>query len=130
RRRMSKSCDSSLRRLDTDRIDLYLLHWRGSVPLLETVEAFEELRKAGKILSYGVSNLDKADMEELWSIPGGSEVQTDQVLYNLTRRGIEWDLLPWLREHSVPIMAYSPIERSQLVTNQKLVQFAERYEMT
>ncbi|EEF62603.1 aldo/keto reductase [Pedosphaera parvula Ellin514] len=130
RRRMSKFCDSSLRRLGTDRIDLYLLHWRGEVPLLETVEAFKELRHAGKILAYGVSNFDITDMEELWSIPVGTDVQTDQVLYNLTRRGIEWDLLPWLRERRVPIMAYSPIERSQLVTNQKLVQFAERYEMT
>jgi diketogulonate reductase-like aldo/keto reductase len=130
RRRMSKSCDQSLRRLGTDRIDLYLLHWRGEVPLMETVESFEELRHDGKILSYGVSNLDAADMEELWSIPGGSEVQTDQVLYNLTRRGIEWDLLPWLREHRVPVMAYSPIDHERLIANPKLLEFAERHEMT
>jgi diketogulonate reductase-like aldo/keto reductase len=129
-RRMSKACEASLRRIGTDRIDLYLLHWRGEVPLLETVEAFEQLRHDGKILSFGVSNFDTADMDELWSIPGGTDTQTDQVLYNLTRRGIEWDLRPWLREHHVPVMAYSPIERSKLVTNQKLIQFAGRHEMT
>lgn len=130
RRRMAKACEASLRRLGTDRIDLYLLHWRGEVPLPETVEAFEQLRDDGKILSFGVSNFDMADMEELWSIPGGTDAQTDQVLYNLTRRGIERDLLPWLHEHRVPVMAYSPIEHSKLVTNQKLNQFAERHEMT
>jgi diketogulonate reductase-like aldo/keto reductase len=130
RRRMPTSCDGSLRRLGVDQIDLYLLHWRGEVPLEETVEAFMELQQAGKIRHYGVSNLDITDMQELWSIPGGSEVQTDQVLYNLTRRGIEWDLLPWLREHRVPVMAYSPIEHSRLAGNPKLTQFAERYEMT
>lgn len=130
RRRMSKACEASLRRIGTDRLDLYLLHWRGEVPLQETVEAFKQLRHDGKILSFGVSNFDTADMEELWSIPAGTDAQTDQVLYNLTRRGIEWDLLPWLREHRVPVMAYSPIEHSKLVKNQKLIQFAERHEMT
>jgi diketogulonate reductase-like aldo/keto reductase len=130
RRRMSKACEASLRRIGTDRIDLYLLHWRGEVPLLETMEAFKQLRHDGKILSFGVSNFDMADMEELWSIPAGTDAQTDQVLYNLTRRGIERDLLPWLREHRVPVMAYSPIERSKLVTNQKLIQFAGRHEMS
>ena len=130
RRRMSKACEASLRRIGTDRIDLYLLHWRGEVPLLETVEAFEQLRHDGKILSFGVSNFDMADMEELWSIPAGTDAQTDQVLYNLTRRGIEWDLLPWLRAHRVPVMAYSPIDHERLIANPKLLEFAERHRMT
>jgi len=129
-RRMPKSCESSLKRLGVDHIDLYLLHWRGEVPLAETIEAFIKLRTEGKILSFGVSNLDIDDMKELWAIPGGSEVQTDQVLYNLTRRGIEWDLLPWLQKHQVPVMAYSPIEHSRLVSNPRLVQFSERHDMT
>jgi diketogulonate reductase-like aldo/keto reductase len=124
------ACERSLRRLGTDRIDLYLLHWRGSVPLAETVEAFEALRAAGKLRHWGVSNLDLADMEELWSVPGGRNAQTDQLLYNLTRRGIEWDLFPWLRERRIPVMAYSPIEQGRLVKHPKLVQFAKRYGMT
>jgi diketogulonate reductase-like aldo/keto reductase len=129
-RRMPKSCENSLNRLGTDHIDLYLLHWRGEVSLVETIEAFIKLRQEGKILSYGVSNLDIDDMKELWANPGGSKVQTDQILYNLTRRGIEWDLLPWLREHLVPAMAYSPIEHSRLAGNPRLVQFSERHGMT
>jgi diketogulonate reductase-like aldo/keto reductase len=124
------ACERSLRRLSTDRIDLYLLHWRGSVPLAETLEAFMALRQAGKIRHYGVSNLDLADMQELWSVPGGPAVATNQVLYNLSRRGIEWDLLPWCRKRRVPIMAYSPIEQARLVYNQKLVDFATRHAMT
>jgi diketogulonate reductase-like aldo/keto reductase len=130
RRRMSASCDASLRRLGTDRIDLYLLHWRGDVPLEETIDAFISLQNAGKIRYYGVSNFDLSDMEELWSIPGGAEVATNQLLYNLSRRGIEWDLLPWLREHGLPVMAYSPIEESRLLLNPKLIAFAEHHEMT
>jgi diketogulonate reductase-like aldo/keto reductase len=124
------ACERSLRRLRTDRIDLYLLHWRGSVPLAETVEAFEALRAAGKIRHWGVSNLDLADMQELWSLPHGRNVRTNQLLYNLTRRGIEWDLFPWLRERRIPVMAYSPIEQGRLVKHSKLIQFAKRYEMT
>jgi diketogulonate reductase-like aldo/keto reductase len=124
------ACERSLRRLSTDRIDLYLLHWRGSVPLAETLEAFMALRQAGKIRHYGVSNLDLADMQELWSVPGGPAVATNQVLYNLSRRGIEWDLLPWCRKRRVPIMAYSPIEQARLIHNQKLADFAIRHAMT
>jgi diketogulonate reductase-like aldo/keto reductase len=124
------ACERSLRRLRTDQIDLYLLHWRGNVPLAETMEAFMALQQAGKIRLYGVSNLDLADMQELWSVPGGPAVQTDQLLYNLTRRGIEWDLLPWLRERRVPVMAYSPIEQARLVRNPKLADFARRHGMT
>ena len=124
------ACERSLKRLKTDRIDLYLLHWRGSVPLAETMQAFMRLREAGKIRHYGVSNLDLKDMHELWSAPGGAAVQTNQLLYNLTRRGIEWDLLPWLRERRVPVMAYSPIEQAKLVGQRKLAAFAQRNGMT
>lgn len=124
------ACERSLRRLGTDRIDLYLLHWRGGVPFEETIEAFRRLRQAGKIRHFGVSNLDLADMEELWEVPGGNEVAANQLLYNLSRRGIEYDLLPWLREHGVPIMAYSPIEQSRLLRQPALRAFAERHGMT
>ena len=124
------ACERSLARLRTDRIDLYLLHWRGDVPLAETIEAFVALQKAGKIHHYGVSNLDLADMQELWSVPGGPAVATDQVLYNLARRSIEWDLLPGLRERRIPVMAYSPIEQAKLTSNSKLVDFARRHGMT
>ena len=104
-----KSCERSLRRLKTDYIDLYLLHWRGDVPLAETVEAFQQLRETGKILEHGVSNFDVVDMEEWVALPGGDEVATNQVLYNLMHRGIDWDLIPWSRERQIPIMAYSPV---------------------
>ena len=124
------ACERSLHRLGTDRIDLYLLHWRGGVPLAETMEAFVALQQAGKIRHYGVSNLDLADMQELWSIPGGPAVATNQLLYNLVRRGIEWDLLPWCREKGVPIMAYSPIEQAKLILDKKLIDFGRRYGMT
>jgi diketogulonate reductase-like aldo/keto reductase len=124
------ACERSLRRLGTDRIDLYLLHWRGGVPLAETIESFVKLHEAGKIRHYGVSNLDLSDMQELWSVRGGSAIATNQVLYNLSRRGIEWDLLPWLRERRVPVMAYSPIEQAKLVRNSKLVKFAQGHSMT
>ena len=124
------ACERSLARLRTDCIDLYLLHWRGNVPLAETIEAFVALQQAGKIKHYGVSNLDPADMQELWSVPGGPSVATNQLLYNLARRGIEWDLLPWLRERRIPIMAYSPIEQAKLTLNSKLVDFARRNGMT
>ncbi|MBV8272427.1 MAG: aldo/keto reductase [Cupriavidus sp.] len=118
------ACERSLRRLGTDRIDLYLLHWRGEVPFEETMEAFLALRQAGKIRHFGVSNLDLADMEELWDVPGGDEVAANQLLYNLSRRGIEFDLLPWLRERSVPVMAYSPIKQARLLRNPGLQSFA------
>ncbi|AYQ30364.1 MULTISPECIES: aldo/keto reductase [unclassified Polaromonas] len=123
------ACERSLRRLRTDRIDLYLLHWRGSVPLAETMQALMALQKAGKIRHYGVSNLDLADMQELWNVPGGQGVQTNQLLYNLTRRGIEWDLLPWLRERGVPVMAYSPIEQARLLHHNGLAHFAGRHDI-
>lgn len=124
------ACERSLRRLKTDRIDLYLLHWRGDVPLATTMEAFTALQQSGKIRFYGVSNLDLADMQELWSVPGGPAVATDQLLYNLAHRGIEWELLPWLREHRIPVMAYSPIDQGRLLRNQKLSNFARRHDMS
>ena len=124
------ACERSLRRLKTDRIDLYLLHWRGQYPLAETMEAFEALQRAGKIRHYGVSNLDLADMQELWRVPGGRGVAVNQLLYNLSRRGIEWDLLPWLRRHGVVTMAYSPIEQARLVRHPGLQDFARRHGMT
>ena len=130
RRGMPLACERSLQRLGTDRVDLYLLHWREHVPLAEIIEAFRKLQAEGKIRHYGVSNLDLADVRELWSITGGSEIATDQVLYNLSRRGIEWDLLPHLRERRIPIMAYSPIEQARLVRNPKLIRFALHHEMT
>jgi len=126
---MVAACERSLRRLRTDRIDLYLLHWRGSVPLAETLQAFIALQKAGKIRHYGISNLDMADMKELWALPGGKDVQANQLLYNLTRRGIEWDLLPWLRERRVPVMAYSPIEQARLLRHAGLACFAKNHGM-
>ena len=109
------ACERSLRRLGTDRIDLYLLHWRGAHPLAETVAAFERLQRAGKIRHWGVSNLDADDMDELTAVPGGAACATDQVLYNPSRRGLEWDLLPWCRERGIPVMAYSPIEQGRLL---------------
>ncbi len=127
RRGVPAACERSLKRLGTDRIDLYLLHWRGGVPLAETVEAFEALKAAGKIRHWGVSNFDADDMEELAGIKAGGAVQTNQVLYNLTRRGIEYDLLPWCRARGVPIMAYSPVEQGRLAGEKRLASIAERY---
>jgi len=130
RRAMPKACADSLRRLRTDRIDLYLLHWSGTVPLAETVEGFERLQREGLIRHWGVSNLDLAEMEALWAISGGQAVQTNQLLYNLGRRGIEWDLLPWLRERDLPVMAYSPIEQGRLLTHGGLAASAGTRGMT
>ena len=130
RQAMKAACVGSLRRLGTDRIDLYLLHWSGSVPLEETLDAFERLQRDGHIRSWGVSNLDTDDMEALWGVAGGRAVQTNQVLYNLTRRGVEWALLPWLREHGVPLMAYSPIEQGRLLRHRGLAGFAKRRGIT
>ena len=124
------ACEASLRRLRTDRIDLYLLHWRGREPLEETVAGFEALREAGKIGGWGVSNLDVDDIEELLAVDRGAAVQTDQVLYNLARRGIENDLLPWCRTRGLPIMAYSPIERGELADHPTLARVAARHHAT
>jgi diketogulonate reductase-like aldo/keto reductase len=127
RRGTMTACERSLRRLNTDRLDLYLLHWRGSVALSETMAAFVELQQAGKIRYYGVSNLDLDEMTALWSIPGGQAVQTNQLLYNLTRRNLEGGLLPWLRQRHIPVMAYSPIEQARLLEDPRLIGFAGRH---
>ncbi len=124
RDRLPRACEASLERLGTDRLDLYLLHWRGNVPLGETVEAMERLVDAGKILRWGVSNLDADDMEELVA-SGGDACATDQILYNLTRRGPEHDLLPWLAEHAIPTMAYSPVEQGRLLGHAGLCSLAD-----
>jgi len=118
------ACERSLARLGTDCLDLYLLHWRGSVPFAETVEAFERLQRDGKIRHWGVSNLDAAEMDVLVATPGGHAVATNQVLYNLSRRGVEWRLLPWCTEHKIPAMAYSPIEQARLLRNRDLLTLA------
>jgi diketogulonate reductase-like aldo/keto reductase len=130
RRGVVQACDRSLRRLETDRIDLYLLHWRGGVPLRETVAGFEELRRAGKIRYWGVSNFDTADMEELMRVPEGERCATDQVLYNVARRGPEFDLLPWMEERGMPLMAYSPVEQGRLPQGGALKAVAERHGAT
>lgn len=130
RRKTVEACERSLRRLGTDRIDLYLLHWRGGVPLSETLAAFAELLEAGKIRAWGVSNLDTDDMNELAGLPGGGDCATNQVLYNLTRRGIEFDLLPWCRKRGIPIMAYSPIEQGRMLGHNTLKTVAARHNAT
>ena len=106
------ACEQSLKRLKTDCLDLYLLHWRGSIPLHDTVAAMEKLQQSGKIRRWGVSNLDTDDMQALWKIPGGNACMTNQVLYHAAARGIEFDLLPWCEEHSVPVMAYCPLAQA------------------
>jgi diketogulonate reductase-like aldo/keto reductase len=124
------ACERSLERLGTDRVDLYLLHWRGSYPLEDTLHAFQDLTQQGKIRSWGVSNFDVDDMEELTKLAGGSGCVTNQVLYNLTRRGIEWDLLPWCRRNHMPITAYSPIEQGRLLSNRGLEEVVKRHGAT
>ncbi|MCM2677236.1 aldo/keto reductase [Alkalicoccobacillus plakortidis] len=130
-----KSCENSLKRLETDAIDLYLLHWRGGVPLSETVEGMEKLKKDGKIKRWGISNFDTADMEELWALPDGENAQANQVLYHLGTRGIEFDLMPWQKQKQLPIMAYSPIahggrERERLLENSVIKEVATDYGVT
>ena len=135
RRGAIEACARSLRRLKTDYIDLYLLHWRGDVPLSETLEAFEQLKEQGKILEYGVSNFDVSDMEEWLALPGGNGVASNQVLYNLKHRGIEWDLIPWSRERRIPIMAYSPVghkstEQKRMLGKAEIKAVASRHDAT
>ncbi|MCP1908887.1 diketogulonate reductase-like aldo/keto reductase [Bradyrhizobium elkanii] len=120
------ACNRSLARLGVHEIDLYLLHWRGLAPLEETVDAFEALVGAGKIRNWGVSNFDIGDMQELVDLPNGANVATDQVLYNLERRGIEFDLLPWCQRSGVPVMAYSPIEQGRVLRDVTLKTIAAR----
>ena len=109
-----RACETSLSRLNVECLDLYLLHWAGPFPIEETLEAFDRLLSDGKIAGYGVSNIDTDQLRKTWSAPGGDRIATNQVLYNLQHRGIEWDLLPWCREHRVPVMAYSPLNQGRL----------------
>jgi diketogulonate reductase-like aldo/keto reductase len=118
------ACERSLKRLGTDRLDLYLCTGAGRVPLGETVDAFERLRAAGKILRWGVSNFDTADMRELFALAEGRHCSTNQVLYHLAERGIEWELLPWLRERRMPLMAYSPLGQGSCSRKRKLLAIA------
>lgn len=124
------ACERSLERLRTDRLDLYLLHWRGEVPLSETVEAFEGLKESGAIRDWGVSNFDLSDMEELLTVPDGEAVATDQVLYNLYHREPETGLLPWCLNRDIPIMAYSPIDRGRMTGDSILNGIASRHGIT
>lgn len=125
-----RACEASLKRLGTDRIDLYLLHWRGGVPLRETVGAFETLKAEGKIGAWGVSNFDVDDMEELMSLPGGGAVAANQVLYNLGKRGIDHDLVGWQRERSIPLMAYSPVAQGDLAGDARIRAIADAHDAT
>ncbi|WP_158913332.1 aldo/keto reductase [Caulobacter sp. S45] len=129
RGRLERACEASLRRLKTDHLDLYLLHWRGSIPLAETVEGMEALIAAGKIRRWGVSNLDSSDMEEL-ALAGGERCATDQILYNITERGAEFDLMPKLAERNIPVMAYSPVGQGRLPESPALAAIAKRYDVT
>jgi diketogulonate reductase-like aldo/keto reductase len=130
RRGTVTACEQSLRRLGTDRLDLYLLHWRGETPLAETVEAFDELVADGKIRHWGVSNLDVSDLTELAALPGGAGVEANQVYYNLAQRGIEGDLLQHCLDSGLPIMAYAPIEQGALIGHPALVEVAQRHGAT
>jgi diketogulonate reductase-like aldo/keto reductase len=124
------ACERSLKRLRTDRIDLYLLHWRGGIPLAETVAAFERLRGDGKIVRWGVSNFDADDLAELWALPDGRQCATNQVLYHLGERGVEWALLPWMRARGMPLMAYSPLGQGTLLRQKPLGAVASRLRAT
>ena len=124
-KRLPQACEQSLRRLNTDRLDLYLLHWRGNIPLAETVLAMQALQKDGKIRSWGVSNLGIDVMEELQRA-GGRDCATDQILYNLESRGPEFDLIPWMTARDMPVMAYSPVDQGRLARKEALKTIAER----
>ncbi len=130
RRGAVEACERSLARLGVETLDLYLLHWRGGVPLAETVEAFEGLKTDGKIRHWGVSNLDSGDMAELLGLTAGSRCATNQVLYHPGERGIEWDLLPACRERSIPIMAYSPLGQGDVLHDPALAAVAEKHGVT
>jgi diketogulonate reductase-like aldo/keto reductase len=127
RRGVAEACARSLERLGTDRIDLYLLHWRGGTPLAETVAGFEDLRRSGAIRHWGVSNFDAGDLDELTRVPGGEQCAANQVLYNVTRRGPEFDLLPRMAARRMPLMAYSPVEQGRLPRSGVLHDLARRH---
>ena len=121
------ACEASLRRLRLDCVDLYLLHWRGGVPLAETVRGFEQLQRRGWIRQWGVSNFDLDDLRELAAVPGGKGCAANQVYYSLSQRGVEFDLLPWQQLHQMPLMAYSPIDQGGLVDHPGLRALAESH---
>jgi diketogulonate reductase-like aldo/keto reductase len=128
RKRMVEACNRSLKRLRTDRIDLYLLHWPASVPIEETLDTFMRLKDEGRILDYGISNFDARGIQRVWSAPGGGGIVTNQVLHNLSRRGIEWDLLPWCRKRNLPVMAYTPLGQGELLRDPVLATIGARHE--
>ena len=130
RHRMAAACERSLKRLQTDRIDLYLLHWRGNVSLSETVEAFEALKAAGKIRHWGVSNLDVDALQEIEALPEGRQMMLDEVYYNLERRSVEWELMRWCHGRQKPIIAYSPLEQGKLMGHPGLLDLARRLGMS
>jgi diketogulonate reductase-like aldo/keto reductase len=131
RRGVAEACARSLKRMRIERIDLYLLHWRGRVPLAETVAGFEDLRGAGNIAAWGVSNLDTAELVELRRVPNGTACAADQVLYNPEARGVEFDLLPWCAGHAMPVMAYSPVgQGGALLRSPALLAAARRHHAT
>ena len=125
-----EACERSLKRLKTDRIDLYLLHWTGSHPFAETLAGFEQLKQQGKIRHHGVSNFDRGDMEKWYALAGGKTVASNQILYNLTRRGPEWEVIPWCRERNISIMAYSPIEQGRMLGHKALAEVGARHGAT
>ena len=127
---IAAACEASLERLGTDRIDLYLLHWRGGADLPDAVAGFEDVRRDGRIRHWGVSNFDRADLEDLWAVPGGDAAAANQLLYHLGERTIEHEVLPWMRARGVPAMAYAPLGQGRLLRNRELVRFAERHRMT
>jgi len=129
-RELEAACARSLARLGIDRLDVYLCHWRGAVPLARTVPALNALVDSGRIASWGVSNFDVEDLEELFAIPGGERCAVNQVLYNLSRRGIEYDLLPWCAARGVQVMAYSPLDEGPLVKHPVLVSLARERGLT
>jgi diketogulonate reductase-like aldo/keto reductase len=125
-----EACERSLKRLQSDRIDLYLLHWRGSIPLAETLAGFERLKRDGKIRHHGVSNFNTDDMREWAALKGGDSVAANQILYNLQRRGPEWELIPWCRERHIAIMAYTPLGQGSFLGNRALAEVAARHGAT
>jgi diketogulonate reductase-like aldo/keto reductase len=127
RRRLIAACERSLARLAIDRIDLYLLHWRGATSLAETVDTFEQLVHQGRIARWGVSNFDVTDMQELGSLSSGMHCAADQVYYSASRRGVEFDLLPWLQSHRMPLMAYCPFDEGRLLGDRTLVAISSKH---
>ncbi|HLQ98982.1 MAG TPA: aldo/keto reductase [Sphingobacterium sp.] len=125
-----KACDRSLKNLDTEYIDLYLLHWQGYYSFQETIDGFEYLKNIGKIKAWGVSNMDVKEMNEIQNCEHGMHCQANQVLYNLTRRGIEYDLIPWQHKSQMPVMAYSPMEQGRLLDSQVLKELGKKHSAT